>query len=105
MVSFGYILLGAVALIALASCTGESVRIVIPERHPANPTAAEAPFAMPPDPFAGITDLTPSPTPREAPTDHHGHSSHDRHEKPNHGSGAEGMPGGPEGAAGEERKK
>ncbi len=82
MVSLGYILCGAVALMSLNSCTGESIRITVPDRHPASPAAAEAPFSLPSDPLASVGDSAPSPAPQEPATPHHGPSSHDRHEKP-----------------------
>ena len=60
-------------LVALAGCTGESVRVVLPDQHPANPSAQEAPFVPPPDPFAGVTPpVLPSP-PEEHPEHRHEH--------------------------------
>jgi len=44
----------AVFLILFAGCAGDSVRVVLPDQHPANSSAVEAPFVLPPDPFAGI---------------------------------------------------
>ncbi len=44
-----------VFLVFFAGCTGESVRVVLPDRHPADPSAAEAPFVPIPDPFAGVS--------------------------------------------------
>jgi hypothetical protein len=43
-----------VLLVTASGCTGESVKVVLPDRHPANPSAVEAPFVSPPDPFAGV---------------------------------------------------
>jgi hypothetical protein len=61
--------------VALAGCTGESVRVVLPDHHPANPSAAESPFVPPPDPFAGIT-LPAVPSSKEQPAVHrHEHHS------------------------------
>lgn len=57
----------AAFFIIFAGCTGESVRVVLPDRHPANPSAAEAPFVPPPDPFAGI------PLPGAPPEQRHDH--------------------------------
>jgi len=60
-------------LVALAGCTGESVRVVLPEGHPANPSAAEAPFVMPPDPFAGLPPSVSPPSSEQPPGHRHGH--------------------------------
>lgn len=60
----------AAFLVLLAGCTGGSVRIVLPAGHPANPSAHEAPFVPPPDPFAGVT--LPS-RPSEVPGHRHEH--------------------------------
>ena len=64
----------AVFLILFAGCTGESVRVVLPDRHPANSSTAEAPFVPPPDPFAGVS-LPAVPSRPEKPHEH-------RHELP-----------------------
>jgi hypothetical protein len=104
-VILGFILLGTAGLIALSGCTGESIRMTIPERHPANPAAAEAPFSPPSDPFAAISDSVSFPGSNEPENPHHGHSSHDRNENSHHGSGQRGMPGGAEGTTGKEGKK
>ena len=44
-----------VFLVLFAGCTGESVRVVLPDSHPANLSAAEAPFVPIPDPLAGVS--------------------------------------------------
>lgn len=43
-----------VLLVTASGCTGESVRVILPDRHPANPSATEAPFVPSPDPLAGV---------------------------------------------------
>ncbi|WP_298439593.1 hypothetical protein [Geobacter sp.] len=55
----------------LAACTGESVRVVLSDRNPANPSAAEAPFVPPSDPFMGET-LAPLPPAGKPPGHRHG---------------------------------
>jgi len=62
------------AFFMLAGCTGESVRVVLPDRHPANPSAIEAPFVFPADPFTGETPAPPPPAEKPA-----GHRDVDRH--------------------------
>lgn len=66
-------LIPTVAFFVVAGCTGESVRVVLPGTHPANPSAAEAPFVLPPDPF---TAEPPTPPPAEKPA---GHRHGDQH--------------------------
>lgn len=61
----------AAFIVMLTGCTGESVRVILPARHPVNPTATEVPYVQPDDPFAGA----PFPT---APT-HHGQPPDHRH--------------------------
>lgn len=63
----------AMGLITASGCTGESVRAVIPAWHPANPTAAESPFVVPPDPFA--REAMPPPAASEKPPSHR-HGEH-----------------------------
>ncbi len=55
MVRLCYSYAFTVFVIFFAGCTGESVRVVLPDRHPANPSAAEAPMVPIPDPFAGVS--------------------------------------------------
>ena len=64
----------AAFLFLFAGCAGESVRIVLPDRHPANPSAAEVPFVPPPDPLAGVT-LPFVPSRIEKPPEHR-HGNH-----------------------------
>ena len=60
--------------VLLAGCTGESVRVVLPDRHPANPSAAEAPFVPFPDPFTPL----PFPSVPSRPAEPHEHR-HEHH--------------------------
>lgn len=60
----------AAFLVLLAGCTDESVRLALPDSHPANPLAQVAPFVPPPDPFAGVS--LPS-RPAEIPGHRHEH--------------------------------
>lgn len=62
-----------VLLVSTAGCTGEGVRVVLPERHPANPSATEAPFVPIPDPFAEARPASPS---RPAEPHEHRHEHH-----------------------------
>lgn len=59
--------------ILFAGCTGESVRVILPDRHPANPSAAEAPFVPIPDPFAGISLPREPSRPAKPPEQRHEH--------------------------------
>lgn len=59
----------AAFLVLLAGCTGESVRVILPARHPANPTATEAPYVQPGDPLAGVPFST-APAYHGQPPDH-----------------------------------
>ncbi|CAG1007541.1 hypothetical protein ANAEL_03549 [Anaerolineales bacterium] len=70
---FRHSIIFVVLLVTLSGCTGESVRVVLPERHPANPSAVEAPFVLPPNPFA--EEALPSPPPSEKPA-HRRHGDH-----------------------------
>ncbi len=49
---YQFILMAMLCSLALAGCRGESVKIIFPPDHPAHPMAAEAPWTLPPDPFA-----------------------------------------------------
>jgi len=62
-----------VFFVLLAGCTGESARVVLPDRHPANPSAAEAPLVPIPDPFAGVTLPAAPSSPAKPPGQRHGH--------------------------------
>ena len=62
-----------VFLVLLAGCTGESVRVVLPDNHPANLSAAEAPFVPIPDPFAGVTLPAAPSRPAKPPEPRHEH--------------------------------
>jgi len=54
-------------------CAVKPVEIALPDDHPANPQAQEAPFRPPPDLFA---EPTAAPAPEQPAREHHHHSSH-----------------------------
>ena len=75
MLRFRHLSVIASFLVALGGCTGESIKVVLPDQHPANPSAQEAPFVPPPDPFAVVTPPE-TPSPPEKPAEHrHGQHS------------------------------
>jgi len=75
MLRFRHLSVIASFLVALGGCTGESIKVVLPDQHPANPSAQEAPFVPPPDPFAVVTPPE-TPSPPEKPPEHrHGQHS------------------------------
>lgn len=91
-------------LAAVSGCTGESVRVILPDRHPANHSAAEAPFVLPPDPFAGLP-LPAVPSRPAEPHEHkHEHQQMDDMQMDDEKSG-EMMHGGHGGSGAGERKE